>query len=217
MAKSNLVDGTVDVADIALRNKEDPYAKWLKQPRSLTVLFIGFSVLIYFAFTRSDNSDTFRNTQLGIGASAAVFLFYSMLQLKDGLFVRPHPMIWRLVKGASVLYLMFLAFLLFQSPDDTRMFFHNYIDEELGVKLPEKSYGEDCRIYTPENPESNFYNIKSTIFDEFIIAHFLGWFGKCMIFRDMYLSWFMSIWFEILELSLMHVLPNFIECWWDHV
>jgi len=34
------------------------------------------------------------------------------------------------------------------------------IDHKLGKALPEKHYAEDCRIYTPENPLSNFYNIK---------------------------------------------------------
>jgi hypothetical protein len=27
----------------------------------------------------------------------------------------------------------------------------------------------------------------------------------------------MSVMFEIMEYSLQHQLPNFAECWWDHV
>jgi len=34
------------------------------------------------------------------------------------------------------------------------------IDHDLGKSLPEKTYAEDCRIYTPENAISKFYNIK---------------------------------------------------------
>lgn len=50
-----------------------------------------------------------------------------------------------------------------------------------------------------------------------MIAHLLGWFGKAILLRDFYLCWFLSIMFEVLELSLQHLLPNFAECWWDHV
>jgi len=103
-----------------------------------------------------------------------------------------------------------------QTAEDARRLF-SYIDPKLGVPLPEKNYAEDCRLYTPEDPVSNFRNLRNTIYDEFIIAHFLGWFGKAFLFRDMYISWFWSILFEVCELSLAHVLPNFKECWWDQI
>jgi hypothetical protein len=45
----------------------------------------------------------------------------------------------------------------------------------------------------------------------------LGWLGKALLFRDVYLCWIMSILFEILEMTFEHMLPNFKECWWDHV
>lgn len=38
-----------------------------------------------------------------------------------------------------------------------------------------------------------------------------------MLLRDFYISWFLSISFELLEMSFEHMLPNFAECWWDHV
>ena len=34
-----------------------------------------------------------------------------------------------------------------------------YIDPNLGVELPERSYAVDCRLYTPEHPESKFINL----------------------------------------------------------
>ena len=45
----------------------------------------------------------------------------------------------------------------------------------------------------------------------------IGWFAKALLLRDTYLCVFLSILFEIWELSLQHQLPNFAECWWDHV
>jgi phosphatidylserine synthase 2 len=74
----------------------------------------------------------------------------------------------------------------------------------------------DCRVYTPENPISNFANIRSTI-DVFVVAHLLGWIFKAIIFRNNLMAWTMSLAFETYEISLRHWLPNFYECWWDHL
>ena len=43
-------------------------------------------------------------------------------------------------------------------------FLHD-VDHNLGKPLPERQYAEDCRIYTPENPNSSFYNIKVKLYD----------------------------------------------------
>ena len=53
--------------------------------------------------------------------------------------------------------------------------------------------------------------------DEFVIAHTLGWFAKAIVLRDYWFCWILSILFEVMEYSLQHQLPNFAECWWDHV
>ena len=44
----------------------------------------------------------------------------------------------------------------------------------------------------------------------------LGWFGKMLMLRDFWMAWALSILFEYCELSLEHILPNLVECWWDH-
>ena len=35
--------------------------------------------------------------------------------------------------------------------------------------------------------------------------------------RDWYVAWACSIGFEICEITFRHWLPNFWECWWDHL
>ena len=90
------------------------------------------------------------------------------------------------------------------------------LDPILAEEVKNRNYSIDCRLYTPENPESKFANIMGTM-DVFVFAHLLGWFGKTIIYRNNILIWFFSIGFEILELSLKHYLPNFHECWWDHL
>jgi hypothetical protein len=48
---------------------------------------------------------------------------------------------------------------------------------ELGVDLGERAYGADCRLYIPGRGV-NWPVIRDTLFDEFVIAHTLGWWGK---------------------------------------
>ncbi|TYI63230.1 hypothetical protein E1A91_D09G005500v1 [Gossypium mustelinum] len=84
-------------------------------------------------------------------------------------------------------------------------------------ELPERSYGADCRIYIPENPSSRFKNVYETLFDEFVLAHILGWWGKAILIRNQPLLWVLSTGFEFMELTFRHMLPNFNECWWDSI
>jgi Phosphatidyl serine synthase len=46
---------------------------------------------------------------------------------------------------------------------------------ELGQDLQERAYGSDCRLYIPEEKRVNWEVIKGTVFDEFVIAHTVGW------------------------------------------
>ena len=87
----------------------------------------------------------------------------------------------------------------------------------MGKPLAERSYAEDCRVFTPEHPTSYFANISDAVFDVHFVAHLLGWWGKMLIMRDWYVAWACSIGFEICEISFRHWLNNFYECWWDHL
>jgi len=112
-----------------------------------------------------------------------------------------------------VCYLLFIVYLLFQNVDDARIFLKHFYPE-LGVNLGERKYGEDCRLVLPGGG-INWPIIKDTVFDEFVVAHTLGWWGKALILRDNTMLWAVSILFELLELTFQHLLPNFNECWWD--
>ena len=57
--------------------------------------------------------------------------------------------------------------------------------------------------------------IRGTLFDEFVVAHTLGWWGKAVIIRNLPMLWILSVGFELMELTFQHMLPNFNECWWD--
>ncbi|CAM6047906.1 unnamed protein product, partial [Sphagnum compactum] len=199
----------------------DPWTAWLYKPRTITVLLVGACLLVWAsgAFQAKEfdaDTDTVSNTKAGVWAAIAVFLGYCLLQAPPTILVRPHPSFWRLIHGIAVVYMVFLTFLLFQKRDDARRFL-KFLHPELGLELEERSYGADCRIYTPENPTNKFANVWDTLFDEFVIAHILGWWGKAIMVRNLPLLWVLSIGFEVMEVTLNHMLPNFNECWWDSI
>jgi len=193
--------------------EEDPL-EFAKKPHTVSALVLASFLIIYFAF--QEDSSTEQNVKSGIFALSLVFVLFSMEQMRDGLFLRPHVAFWRAVMGITVLYLCSLVFLLFQSRTDARKLMA-FIDPKLGVPLPEKDYAVNCDLYTPYDPESNFRFLRDAVYDEFILAHFLGWWGKMLLIRDVYLATTLSILFEILEVTFQHMLPNFKECWWDHI
>jgi phosphatidylserine synthase 2 len=118
--------------------------------------------------------------------------------------------------GFMSLYTMFLVYVLFQPLNEARNLF-KFFGSRLGEPLPEKSYAEDCRVFTPENPNNMFFNVYEAAVDVHFFAHLFGWWFKMMIIRDVKMCWLNSIMFEILEVTFRHWLPNFWECWWDHV
>jgi phosphatidylserine synthase 2 len=79
------------------------------------------------------------------------FIAFASVQYPDTLIKRPHPVFWRILLGALTLYILFMVYVLFQPLNDARKIF-KFFDSRLGQPLPEKSYAEDCRLYTPENP-----------------------------------------------------------------
>ncbi|KAI5066816.1 hypothetical protein GOP47_0017344 [Adiantum capillus-veneris] len=198
----------------------DPWTAWAYRPRTLTLLLLGACLLVWASGAldpaASSRHDSATNVSRGIWAMIAVFLGYCLLQAPATILIRPHPSVWRLVHGIAVVYLVFLSFILFQARDDARQFM-KYLHKDLGVELPEKSYGSDCRLYTPENTESRFINLYETVLDEFVIAHALGWWGKAIMIRNGAVLWILSIGFEMMEVTFRHMLPNFNECWWDSI
>ena len=52
-----------------------------------------------------------------------------------------------------------------------------HLYRELGVDLGEKAYGSDCRL-SVEGEGINWPVIKATLFDEFVVAHTVGWWAK---------------------------------------
>ncbi|PKU83173.1 CDP-diacylglycerol--serine O-phosphatidyltransferase 1 [Dendrobium catenatum] len=209
-----------DIQFISDFGELDPWTAWAYKPRTISLLLFGSCVIIWSSGAFDPESMTSNalvtSVKRGVCAMIAVFLAYSLLQAPPTVLTRPHPAIWRLVHGMAVVYLVALTFLLFQNRDDARRFM-KFLHPDLGIELPERSYGTDCRIYVPDNPKSRFNNVYETLFDEFVLAHIFGWWGKAIMIRNQSLLWVLSIGFELMELTFRHMLPNFNECWWDSI
>jgi len=103
-----------------------------------------------FQSTAANSSTTTVTTMLfstprGVYASIAAFLLFSMIQFRDGPFIRPHPAFWRVVLGINLLYELALVFLLFQDLDTARGYM-KLLDPSLGVPLPETDYSKHCKV-----------------------------------------------------------------------
>ncbi|KAG1798059.1 phosphatidyl serine synthase-domain-containing protein [Suillus plorans] len=184
----------------------DTSIEFFYKPITLTALGFGLAALSYVAMTQDVLEEGRDKRRVGAYAAVVSFLMFSMIQFRDGPFIRPHPAFWRAILGINLLYELALVFLLFQDLNSARRMM-TLLDPSLNRPLPEKSYAEHCEL-TPQN-------IWDSI-DIFCLAHALGWFGKAMILRDYWFCWILSIAFEFAEYSLQHQLANFAECWWDH-
>ncbi|EGD76935.1 hypothetical protein PTSG_07276 [Salpingoeca rosetta] len=194
--------------------EDDGSQSWFWRPHVVTVLTLVVCAVVYMALFL-DDEDSSINAQRGVAVACGVFLVQAAMQFNDGPFIRPHPVVWRLVLGASVLYEMGLLFILFQKPEDGRRAL-KFLDPNLGQKLPEQTYADDCRIYVPDHPSGNPYANFLQKMDRFVIAHALGWVVKALAFRNLKILLVCSFAFELFEYMLEFQLPNFGECWWDH-
>lgn len=123
-------------------------------------------------------------------------------------FTRPHPVFWRIVFALSLLYEFFLLLLLTQD--------YSTIKSKILVIYPdlkdfhidkEKEYGVNCSDISVERVWNSL--------DVFAWGHFLGWTAKAVLVRHYGICWTISVTWEITEWAFAHLLPNFIECWWD--
>lgn len=117
------------------------------------------------------------------------FVIGSMI-FPSGPFIRPHPVIWRLIFGISLLYTFFLVILIVLPPMEARMLLAK-IDPTLGKPIVLPLYAEDCSF--------TYDNVMSKM-DRFVVAHFAGWFVKGLLIRHRLFLWCLSITWELVEL-----------------
>jgi phosphatidylserine synthase 2 len=167
-----------------------------------------------FYLSRNTNGTSEENFKTGIKGCTIAFASFGALFLPDSLLRRPHPVFWRIITSLSILWLLFITTILFQGRDEARQYL-SFFDKNLGKPLPDRNYADACELTQDTFPYIKLDHFIGAL-DFYMVAHLLGWYVKMLIIRDFKLCWFLSIFFEILEITFRHWLPNFWECWWDH-
>jgi hypothetical protein len=205
-----------------LNEEEDEVIGWLYRPHTMTGLLVLIAVPIFVSVkihSHLDQSDRMMRDRLGLLSVVSAFLGYCAFQMRDSILIRPHPMFWRMIHGMGILYLLFMIYLLNMDIGAARSWIRTFSPELKNQAPPPENtriYATDCRIGTAGDPRGPFYVFWDTSFDIFFVAHFVGWIGKAIVFRDMKLTLTLSVMWEVVEYSFQHILGNFHECWWDH-
>lgn len=145
-----------------------------------------------------------------LGCLMVAIAGYCFLESRDGLLVRPHPGVWRLIHGVSFAYFLFFVVLLALNRDDGRNLIRLILP---GFEAKKNVFSGtlvlDCSIST--------HAIKRQLTSIWFVSHLTGWFLKMCIFRSWMFTLTFSILFEFCEMSLQWAIPEFQECWWDSV
>ena len=176
----------------------------------------GVGVIALVSLFDASMSFNSRAVLSGVLLASFIVLFGYLYFFKTSIYRSPDPRFWILVKCMSFVYLLFSLALISFTREEV-MAGTAVLDDKLGVHLPEKNYAEACDIYVASHPSGNpFVNVADRI-DIFVVAHFLGWLVKAWVLRNWAMLWVTSLAFEFCEVSFNHLLPNFFECWWDHL
>ena len=195
-------------ASINERPVDDISLELFYKPHTLSLLAVCIIGVLYTAFTRDSESSLQENIWSGLCCVVLFFLIISCLAFPNGPFTRPHPIVWRIVFGASVLYLMGLLFLLFQNYTTVKGIMYWFYPDLKDFHIDmEKEYGSNCS-------DISWDRVKGHL-DVFAWGHFLGWTLKAVLIRHYGICWAISVMWEITEIVFAHLLPNFVECWWD--
>lgn len=192
------------------RQVDDISLEFFYKPHTITLLIGCILSLSALAFYRDPNADFRANVLTGCGGVFIFFMVISILAFPNGPFTRPHPIIWRMVFGCSVLYLLIVQFLIHQDYETVRSIIV-WIDPSMKNYTidMEKEYGQNCWDITFDRIWSHF--------DWFAFGHYWGWGMKALLLRHYGICWSISIMWELTEMSFGYLLPNFYECWWDNM
>lgn len=156
----------------------------------------------------SDETNIQENIWSGMLCVIFFFVIISVLAFPNGPFTRPHPAVWRILFGVSVLYLMLLVFLMFQNYNSIMDILYWFYPDLRNFHIDmDREYAVNCSDVSVEKIWQQL--------DIYAMAHFLGWMFKAILVRHMGILWAISVMWEITEMAFAHLLPNFKECWWD--
>lgn len=96
---------------------------------------------------------------------------------------------------------------------------HDFFPEMSGGSTSVLTRSEDVSVITFDHLDCNinFKTLWRQLSSIWFAAHIVGWWAKMCILRDWQMVLTYSVAFEIVELSLVWLIPEFQECWWDSI
>lgn len=127
---------------------EDISIEFFYKPHTLTLLFVGIAWVLYSAFTRNADANLENNLWAAAKVIAFFFMIISVIAFPNGPFIRPHPVIWRMVFGISVLYLMALLFILFQDYSTIKSIMYWFFPDlrTFSIDLEKVGWSPECYL-----------------------------------------------------------------------
>jgi len=186
--------------------------------RQLTTILPLAAALRALPVRHSSGGD-FGNDEAGIRPAVVVcllsFLTFSFLQTRDLVLTWPHPGFWRIVAGGCTFYALCLVVLLHLTRDAARstlaaVFFDlgTQTDFDEGLRSRIDSVMGTC-LLTP------IALYRQIFVAPWVLAHSVGWTVKMLAIRNFSAAFLAACVFEIMEVTLLHAVPEFEECWWD--
>ena len=179
----------------------------------IIVLIILTTLISYQISTLTIMTEKFKQALLSL---LIILTYISFIIIPNPKRYQGYSLIFfKLLSSLSLVYFIVLCFLTILDNVSLKYLFV-ILDPKLAGKIEERDYSMKCDVFTPESEISYFENIYHAI-DVYVAAHFVGWMVKTFVFRNHLMIWTLSAGFEVYELSLKHLLPNFAECWWDNL
>ena len=190
-----------------------------EKPRQFITLGILLISIAYYGFSRKSSTDDLWAQHIGkqdaleediraiVFICCFIFLTFCFLQLRDSVLLRPHPGVWRIVHGIGMLHLLFMSILLVNNKAGAQWIVKLFFPDIHELQKKEEAEPQSCAL--------TFSTFIEQLKEPWIIAHSIGWWGKMLMFRDWKVCWVLSLLFELIEMSLGFMIPQFTECWWD--
>lgn len=199
------------------RARDLPTTFYPSRPRTITLLVLFVLVLVGTAFQR-ESSDLESDVWDGIYVASFSLLTVGVLVFPTGPFTYPHPVVWRLLFGVSLLYLLALDFVLFQQYRHVRAIMLSLDPEESPTNSTARaglSDDDGCAL--------SFRNVWTKM-DRSASYQTLCWAVKAMVVRDSGVLWVLNFLQGITEAYLKMLLAptpttttqgNEYGCWWQ--
>eukprot|EP00731_Ephydatia_muelleri_P001822 Em0001g1822a len=196
------------------------------RPRTITLLLFFVLVLVGSAFQRGAHhrgleSDIWE----GLSVASFVLLTVGVLVFPTGPFTYPHPVVWRLLFGVSLLYLLALDFVLFQRYRYVRAIIASASTDPL---IEEISNSTAAAFLSDEEDECalSFRSVWTKV-DSSALHQTVCWMVKAIVVRDSSVLWVLNFLQALTETHVRTLLPPTANesgcsnssssscCWWQ--